>query len=241
MDNIIDKIKNLMAKNVASGCSVAEAETASKLAQKLISQYRINLADLEDNISNENHLSNIHKHDFDEAISARIAQWKIDLAGSICIANDCKFLILRVNQEGSTNKANKLIFIGFNSDAEIIKYLYAYLTALTEVVCENELKKHSFSRGQGKSWANSFKLGMAHSIGNRLIQAAKEAKDEVQVSNSTAIVKLENKACLVKDKVNEMFNNIQSKNYKSNVKSETAYYKGVAAGSSANINGRVLR
>ena len=232
MDSIVDKIKGLLSKTTNSGCTQAEAESASKLAQKLISQYRINLADLEDTIAEDT--SSIDQHEFDEEVSARIAQWKIILANNICTANGCKCIITKSNAGyGNKNKitVNKLIFIGFNTDAEVVKYLYAYLVALTEVVAQNELKKHSFSRGEGKTWSNSFKMGMASAVAKRLLEAAKEAKQEAA---STAIVKVENK-------VVNLFPRLGSRDYAGSVNSRDAYSKGYSAGTSANINGRILK
>ena len=184
---IIDKVRKLLNMTEDKGCSVAEAASAAALAQKLLSEHRLSVADLGEAPGME---EKIHNDSFLYE-GERIVHWKSDLASTICNVNGCKmYYSNRYGTRASGRYGNLLRYqiIGRDSDIAVVTYFFNYLTAEIDRLA-NQAQRNG--QGRGKTWSNSFKHGASLEVCQRLHLSNKEVR--VAASNSTALVKLDNK------------------------------------------------
>lgn len=218
---ILSKIQKLLNMTQENGASLQEAETAAAAAQRLMSQHRISMADLGTDNGEE-----IHNKNFLYA-GERVIKWKSWLGKVLCEVNGCKMYIHHLgNGRGA---GIQFQVIGRNSDIQIVTYFFNYLCNEIERLCKIEKDRHA---GYGKTWTNSFKLGAATSIVNRLKQANKEVRSEV---TSTALVKVDMRDAQVEAWAKKLKLRSSSKTVATNFDAE-AYGSGVNAGNKIHLN-----
>lgn len=178
---IISRINALLNKTVENGCTVEEAASAAKIAQQLLTQHRLTVADL--STSEEK----IHNNSEPLFVGKRKIHWKDKLAFGISASNGCKiyFHTVTVYRPGRVRYGHEVHcrIIGRDSDIQIVTYFFHYLEREIENLCKLAMKR---GEGSGKTWSNSFKNGAADAVCRRL----KEANQVTRTGNSTAIIKL---------------------------------------------------
>lgn len=209
-DTLIEKIRKLMDRTTSKGATEAEAESAAKIAAKLMEQYRIQEAEIfgikEENIEVKTIMS--------KSSNQNKCIWKGELLNAICKVNSCRAMWM----------GPSLLAIGHCSNIENVEYLYSHLVKQVDILAKVS------SVGMGKSYANSFRIGMVRRILDRLLEGWTEARNE---SNSRAIVLLDKKDM----EVNEYIKNIATGKYKANIKiDKSAFHKGYAAGGNVSLN-----
>lgn len=172
MEKIIDKIKKLLAL-ATNNSSVEEAASAMAAAQRLMSEYQIEHAMLED--TDESGPKEAVAHDvlYDDG-GKRLPWWRWIVANALCKANECKAYVVRPGVLG---------YIGRASDAQTVRYMFTYITAEIDRLCQDASKAADVSaRGKGfaKTWNNSFRVGAALEVGNRLVATQKEVFKEAE-------------------------------------------------------------
>jgi len=195
---IIDKINALLNQTVAAGCTQAEAETAFKLAQQIMTKYRISTADvgLDDSTVGEK----IHNEHDPLYVGKRVITWKAILASSLCQANGCRLFYKygpweRVDARRVRDV--KFMVIGRDTDVSIVHRLYSYLERKVESMSKSQLLvRRRQGLTTGKNWTNSFKMGAAQTLAQRVTAGNQEARDE---ADPTALVVLDKKDQEVKD------------------------------------------
>ncbi len=216
-DAIISKINHLLNKTVDNGCSVAESASAAKIAQQLLTQYRLSYADL--SIKSES----IHKDDEPLYSGQRLISWKDSLACVLCEVNGCKAYSLR-NYKGASFR-----LVGRDSDIQIVRYFFNYLSTEVERLCKHAMQN---GNGSGKTWSNNFKHGAVAAICERLKEGNKEV---IEANDCQAIVKLSMKddelKKWVKDNLKLGKPPVRTMAYDLN-----GYGEGVAAGKKINLN-----
>ena len=225
-DSILSKLQGLLSKTVDAGCSVQEEATAAAIAQKLLTQYKLTVADL-------GGLDNGEKINDDTSlyIGNRKVTWKAYLAGTICDVNGCKLYFHWSYAGWSGQRAKRQVsfrVIGRNSDIEVVAYFFNYLTNKVEQLCKQAMRRGD---GVGKRWSNSFKLGAAEVLCTRLREAAAEARE---ISTSTAIVKVDTRDAEVQKWAEENLK-LRSSTRTISVIDPDAFATGVAAGRSINL------
>ena len=230
-NSIIEKINALLNKTTENGCSVEESATAAKLAQKLLTEYKLSTSDL--SVDAES----VHNNAKPLVVSQRLTHWKSWIANALCQTNGCKAYTNRnktieVNKKGRAHWVSKceLRIIGRDSDIEIVRYFFEYLTNEIERLCKQAMAE---GHGTGKTWANNFKSGATNAVTTRLKEGYQEVRNEH--SNSTAIVKLDARDVEVQKWVSE--NLKLSKGYRSYASADyDAFYQGQRAGKSISLN-----
>jgi len=227
---IIHRINSLLNKTVEKGCTVAEAATAANIAQQLLTQHRLTVADLS---ANGESYEDIHNK---EALFSgmRRIHWKDKLANCLTTVNGCMAYVdtVPVYDRGQMRRKNKVYcrIIGRNSDIQICTYFFNYLEREIETLCKAAMKR---GEGTGKTWSNSFKNGASDAICNRLREANQDVK--TSAANSTALVKLENRDEAVSKWAED---NLKLKNApeKTVRYSRSGYASGKIAGNNVNLN-----
>lgn len=162
-----------------------EAALAASRAQDIIDRYKLTgmALDLEGKPAEpeepiKNFAAPLNEED---GASSQLQRWKGWLAMDLAKVNQCRVY----------KSDGKLKIIGRASDAETIRYMYAYLVKEIERLTKRD------ALGNGRTYANNFRIGCVETIGKRLreqhnatIEAVKtEARAEV--SNPNAIVRVE--------------------------------------------------
>lgn len=223
---IIDKVRKLLNMTVEAGCTINEAASAYKQAQKLIVQHRISVSDL--NEGNDEEITNKHYLYKGE----RVVHWKSRLASVLCHVNGAKMYYNNKYEQRKNGRIGNVVYyqvIGRDSDVQVIDYFFKYLTNEIERLCKEEQRRNP---GEGKSFSDSFKKGAADKIIQRLYEAVKEVRDE---STSTSIVKVDMRDAEVQKWAKEKLN-LKSSNLHATANDARGYYAGVLAGAKISLN-----
>lgn len=175
---IIAKIRKLQALSKSE--NVHEAAAAAGKMNALIDLHRLSQADLEDETAETEAVT-----EEDEPVyeSGRIIPWKARLAVIVSKHYGCGIYI----RQGNRNK--KYTIVGRKSDTDIVKYVFAWLSAEISRLCVNEMK------GQGHVACFSYCEGAVSGIKEQLLHSRKETVVQAQATGlSQALVKLDNRA-----------------------------------------------
>ena len=169
---IIDKIKKLLALSTSD--SIGEAASAAAKAQELMERHSIQEAMLrnqEQTSSNPNITSIILWR------GGKVPSWMLQLACGIGEVNRCKVWY----RAGRRSKGYDgcIEAAGTAESLEKMSVLLDWLRRETDRLYHEE-KPDDFDRGDGKRWANAFRLGASSTIVKRLQEAAAKARREME-------------------------------------------------------------
>lgn len=173
--DVITKIQKLLALSKSDNAN--EAAVAAAQAQKLMDEYRISSMQLEAEDDPMVKAVPIYGDS-----RSRRSTWKGKLACTIGLHNG----VYTVWYGGI------LTLTGAESDILITKYLFDFCVREIESVTKKECA------GLGKTYANSFKLGCVHTIGQKLRQDREVTQSESD-SNANAMVLASNRLAKAKD------------------------------------------
>jgi hypothetical protein len=174
----IARIRGLLSKTVANGCTEAEAQTAAAMVDRLMSEYEIDLTEMEVKQQDVIKLEiGCEKH------AVRFS------ANRIAKFTDCEVWVEPPN----------IVYIGLELDVDVAEYL----TLLFQRAIDREASNACFMSadyalldrtGKGE-WKQSFEVGCAGRLGERL-EMMKSKRDYTQKSTGFDLVAV--KAPLVK-------------------------------------------
>jgi hypothetical protein len=189
---VIEKVKKLLALSTSSNAN--EAANAMALANKLIDQYRLDIAELED----KEHSEPIEEDDGYIYESGKITQWKSSLVMTLAgfygcaVWNDTTInhkttTVVDIDNgthhysEASGRKVSRYRLVGRRSDIGITRYMFAYITAEIARLSAIEAK------GKGRVFVNSYCMGFVSGVRAQLNKSRVEVQ---QSATSNAIVKI---------------------------------------------------
>jgi hypothetical protein len=185
MNPLLNKVKALLSKTVENGATKEEAANAARIAQSIITKHRLEFVEL----SADNEIGEHSPLYFGK----RIVYWRSDLAYWVCQFNGCQIIYRKLWSDENKDYVIGLSIIGRSSDVAVVRYLFEHISREIERLCTQALAEN---KGSGKHYANSFKHGAVSMIVRRM-RLAHEAVLNAQPSNSTAIVKLDQRAAEV--------------------------------------------
>jgi len=166
MDNVIDKVKKLLA--MAERGTEHEAAIAAAKAQSLLMQHNIDLTHF--NPGDSEAVVEVREWLL-EAMSRRQI-WKGNLANAIAETNFCRMWWLGAD----------IKLVGKEHNVQIARHLYSYLVEAIERATQEAL---TAARQQGpldfinaRTWANSFRLGCAYRLCSRLREQKQRLETE---------------------------------------------------------------
>jgi hypothetical protein len=219
-EKIANKIKELMKKTTANGCSEAEALSAAEMVGKLMNEYDLSMTEIE--FKNEEFLTMTIETD------SRVASPIHNVVTAIGVYTDCKVWFSR---------GSKIVysFFGTKRDTEIAHFLYNLLLGAIKRETENYKKTDSYKKStlNGRTKTSSFANGMGIRLASRLQEMKRDQK--VENSNSTALVKVD-KMSIVLDQFSKLNMRLKTSVSKTKAGSYDAYRAGQAAGDRVNIN-----
>ena len=167
-DNILMKIQRLLA--LANGdANEHEAASAAAKAQKLMLEYDLCIADLDDISVADTDIKEEVVHE-----TGRLANWRLDLLIGVARAFNCRTLI------SSGYRLRSLRLVGTQADVSVARTTYDYLTGAVDRLAKANVK------GMGRSFITSYKLGMVGTIIHRLKEQARENAAEVEKTATSA-------------------------------------------------------
>jgi hypothetical protein len=177
IDKVIERVKKLLAL-AGNNTSSAEATTAAALANKLIEEHRLSIADLENKEG-----SFIEPIVEDEGYiyqSGRITQWRASLVRILthqygCVHwNDCTW--------ESGRQVSRYRLIGKKSDIELVNFMYSWLSTECTRLSTAEAK------GRGRVFVASYCEGFVDGINIQFKASRIQAQ---ATATSAAIVKID--------------------------------------------------
>lgn len=225
-DKMLDKVKKLLA--LAGSSNVNEAAAAAEAAQRLMFQYRITSADIAVQTGEESAI-------VDRDILADLGQkaptnWQVTLLNAISRANFCRLIITR----SSRWRAGRLQVYGTDEDVQAVHYLFLAVANQLHSLCETwaRLEKLRMGHGPSTSMRNSFRVGGAATVAERVLAARRSEEQKVRTTaapDSTALVLLNRTENRVEEFIREKF--ARTTHYKTSGPSDyTSFRAGKEAG-----------
>jgi hypothetical protein len=162
---VINRVRKLLAL-AASTSSADEAATAAAQAQRLMSEYQIDLAEaaLDETAPVDEPLLHTAARRADgergaplDSSESAFPKWKGTLTYHLGKANNV-FVYCSQQRAGTYT----FEMVGRKSDMLAVAYTYQYLVREIDRLAKVE------GKGRGRSWANSFRLGAVETVGQRL-------------------------------------------------------------------------
>lgn len=169
-----------------------EAALAAAKAQEIMDRYKLGALGLSAETEESKAFEDEPIKDFSgaplEPSTGKLPSWKIQLAVHVAKANQCRIYI------NNSYRAKAIAIVGRPSDAETVRYIYAWLVREADRLAERE------GAGMGTTWRNNFRLGVVDTIGNRLREERKateasvleEARQQTAIPSDRALVRVEN-------------------------------------------------
>ena len=215
---ILNKIKKLIPHTKKDDCgavNVNEMATANKLVKELMDKYDISLDEIKFTVDKS---SLVSKKESLITIRKDESYWVIRLGSIVAHFYDCRVIQTK----------SKLLFIGFEMDAEIATDMYNYLFAQINSNAYKETKNRtSVPR---KKRLEDYCAGAVHSLSDRLREIKREREN---IKNQTALVVV--KKDVVDNEVNKMFPYLRTTYNKMKYDVSMDYINGVRFGKTMNI------
>lgn len=223
-EDIARRVRGLLNKTVANGCTEAEALAAAQAARRIMDAHRLTQSDVE-----------IEAEPIDDVCIDRPTAQKL-AAVDLCCAAISKYCGTKSWYQHKHGKRMWRV-IGLKADTEMAKYLYEMLA---DTIAR---ETRDYARANASHWSDaahtrrmnqSFSVGMAQRISRRLREMAEAANAQAVTSTGTALVVVKDHA------VSGYFDGLGIKFSGSlsgpRARSQGAYEAGRAAGERVNLS-----
>lgn len=176
-EDIARRVRALLNKTVANGCTEAEALAAAQAARRIMDQHRLTQSDVQ-----------IEAEPIDDIWIDRPTAQKL-AAVDLCCAAISKYCGTKSWYEYKGGKRMWRV-IGLKADTAMAKYLYEMLAttiARETAVFRITLRNNDYPANT-RQLTQSFSVGMAHRISRRLREMADAANATAVTSTGTALV-----------------------------------------------------
>lgn len=167
---IVDRIRKLLA--LATSDNVNEAASAAAKAQELIERHNIDRAMLAEDKPDEHPLEDVVTQSIYDFPTSRAETWQIVIAQGVTGANGCKVYISKRGENPN------LVGIGPLTSLLICSELMSWLTGEVERLLKEE-ESRARTNDHMRAWRNSFRVGAASTIANRLRAAKAETRKKL--------------------------------------------------------------
>lgn len=178
-EKILDRLRKVLELSRRGGTE-AESQAAAEMLQKLLTQYNLDIADLETRGHKAQGVSEAQGADLGKAAF----KWKLDLAEVIAGHYFCAPMIDRVEKT--------VRFVGRPDNIESLKMLYAWLIEQIKQISAEERRKWQVENHEHVDplrWQVNFGLGVVSRLGGRLAEL-KRKREESHVPAEDAITAL---------------------------------------------------
>jgi hypothetical protein len=225
-DDLLDRVRKLLAKAEDEGCTEAEAEALTAKAAELMARYGIDRA-----LLGALHPGSDKPADRVIELDNPWAGVKVHLLGGVAGALRCQSVIL-----GRRGPASRVHLFGYESDPDRVELLFTSLLVQMHRALAQQVVPGAY--GEAKAWRRSYMLGYASAVVAR-IRAAEDAAvtkataGEQQGQPGTALV-LADRALVVKTRLQQAYPRTRQTR---TTYTGSGYRDGHAAGQRADIGG----
>lgn len=178
-DDIARRVRGLLNKTVANGCTEAEALAAAQAARRIMDAHRLTQSDIE-----------IEAEPIDDIWIDRPTAHKL-AAVDLCATGISRYCGTKSWYDFKNHKRMWRV-IGLKADTEMARYLYEMLasTIAREMAHFAKYNRVAYYRDAAETRRinQSFSVGMARRINSRLHEMAKAAEATAVTSTGTALV-----------------------------------------------------
>jgi len=185
-DAIAHRIRSLLAKTVENGATEAEALAAATKARAIMDAHRLTQSDIE-----------VQEEPIDQELVDRPVDQKSAAVDACLHGIDAYCGVETWFRSGRSNDVwkRRLVIFGLRSDVQMAKYLYQMIASTIR------LETAKFARDNQNVWRDaattrklnqSFQVGMARRVGQRLVELAASANATAKTSDGTALVVVKN-------------------------------------------------
>ena len=162
-----------------------EAALAAQRAQEILDRYEISQFMLDGTIADENIQDFSHTGEYLEQCKGKQLQtWKSYLSAVVATANGCKTFVRWEWDIKKDKNVATLHLVGRVSDAQKVRYLYAFLTNEVNRLTERDGRK------KGKSWRNNFRLGVVDTVKKALREGQQKLATDLRTENRGSVMAL---------------------------------------------------
>lgn len=178
-DEALKKVAKLL--RLAESDNANEAALAAAMAQRLMDRHQLRADDLNGPDLGEEPDEPIREFEapLDGEGAKRITTWRVRLAVAIAQRNRCRVFL----------RSHATRLVGRPSDAETVRYLFAYLSREVDRLAKRDAK------GNGFAWTNNYRLGVVETIDTKLKEQEKttraEVRQEAAATSSSALVRVD--------------------------------------------------
>jgi len=211
-EQIVEKVQKLL--RLSKSDNEHEASLAMANANKLLLKYNLEMSDVDEIDINEI---------LEETVMSgkRMISWKLLLLNAIMDLNNCTIITHnRIRGEKSVKAIGK-------------KQNIAISMSMFDYVCKTMDRKLKHFSGD----AFAFRMGFTSAIQQKVREIIQSRKTDVQMSDCTALV-VQEKA-LVKQFIDEKYNNLKSKSLNTKGVDRQGYMAGMNEGRNVSFNGQV--
>jgi len=179
LTEIIAKVQKLLSLS-KNNSNAAEAATAAGIANRLIDEHRLSVADLELESSTKEAVVQDDNHLYE---SGRITAWRASLVRVLTSHYGVAYYNDTTHSE-TGRQVSRYRMVGRKSDMEVVRYFYVWLGAECERLSALEAK------GKGRVYVASYQLGFVSGVSEQLMLSREQAK---QTATSTSIVMIDSR------------------------------------------------
>lgn len=214
-EKIVDKIRKLLALSESS--NEHEAMLAMENANKLLMKYNLEMSDI-----SEIDLNEIVENDI--LSGKKIMSYKTSLLTAVMRLNNCEIILHNRIRGEKTVKA-----LGKNHNIQVSISMYEWLTVTMDKLSKKE-------RGLN---LNSFKVGFAHAISNKVNEIIKERnKQQNDFDKACTALVIQEKALVIQF-MKKQYPNLRTVPTTSSIRDQASYMAGRTAGQAISLNGQI--
>lgn len=176
-DSIIEKIQNLIAKNVGRGASQGEAENALRLAQRIMLEHNLSLAEV------EGYEAKAENWVVRTVWRGKGRPWQLQYVTEVCM----KFFFVRgmfYTEKGDQD----LEFFGSEENVEIASQVLNYLNPLFRELWKQYRKKTGQRQGASRAYYRGLQMGLIEKL-----EIERDAIFKIEGSQSNGLIRIDSK------------------------------------------------
>jgi hypothetical protein len=218
-DSLLDKIRALLSKTTANGCTEEEYLSALAKARGLMDAYEVTAADLQ-LAKEEGAIFRKEPPGTNDPHSI-----KSNLCTAVALFTDCR--AWREHRD----KGRALVFCGLVADVRYATWLLDHLANFVKSELAEFLMRDHRIGGERRAVINGFVLGIAGRISDRLNELCKPAASVKPTANNNALIVV--KQAAIKAKLDEAGIHLRSGGRSRRIYDETSHAAGRSAGDRA--------
>jgi len=234
MDSVMRRIEKLLAMANDGRGDANEAATAAAMAEKLMRKFNVDHADILVNqikaggtkFGRVSCSANMKRDDPRRPLLVKNPPWGQWLAFEVARLNDCEL------RQGRDHRGAVLVFMGFESDAQVAGWMFDCLVGELIKGC----RAFNKAAPRSKIESNSFRMGFVNVLQDNIRKMRKEKAEEMQQAVASRALVVSKTQAIV-----EHFGEFEYRESKSDIKvSGSAFSAGVAAGSKVDVGRKAV-